>query len=283
MNFNRTEWRIIRHPPSSGAWNMAADEAILLAIGQGEVMPTLRLYGWYPPCLSLGYAQSIEDVNIEALKDLRWDLVRRPTGGRAILHTDELTYSVVGPETDERLMGGVLESYNNLSRALLLALHLLEIPAQAVEFDPSSKEQKSKNQQKKEKNPVCFEVPSSYEITLFGKKLIGSAQARRKEGVMQHGSLPLFGDLTRIIQGLNFKDEASRQHAAERLNHRATTIAGATGMMIEWERAADAVEQGFREALNLELIPGLLTEKEQVCAQELITTKYSNMGWTARI
>ncbi len=125
-----------------------------------------------------------------------WDLVRRPTGGRAILHTDELTYSVAGPQDEPRLAGSVLESYRVLAQALLYALQLLAIPAQAQE-KPGTASTGSPNQ-----NPVCFEVPSNYEITVGGKKLVGSAQARRKEGVLQHGSLPLYGDLTRIVQAL---------------------------------------------------------------------------------
>ena len=94
-------------------------------------------------------------------------------------------------------------------------------------------------------NPVCFEVPSTYEITVDGKKLVGSAQARRKEGVLQHGSLPLAGDLTRIIQVLAFPDEASRSRAAERLLSRATTVETALGRSVSWEEAARAYYYGL--------------------------------------
>jgi len=104
-------WRLLRTAPTSGAWNMAVDEAILEAVGREAVPATLRLYSWQPACLSLGYAQPSEDVDQEALRKRGWELVRRPTGGKAILHTDEITYSVIGPEYDERLSGGVLESY----------------------------------------------------------------------------------------------------------------------------------------------------------------------------
>src|SRR5512140_660191 len=102
-------WRVVRTPAAPGAWNMAVDEAILEFAARGAVLPTLRLYAWDPPCLSLGYAQPSSDVDLETLRRRGWDLVRRPTGGRAILHTNELTYSVSGPQHEPRLAGGVLE------------------------------------------------------------------------------------------------------------------------------------------------------------------------------
>jgi len=100
-----TTWRLINTPPARGAWNMAMDEAIMEHIGRDEVLPTLRLYAWDPPCLSLGHAQSFKDVDTARLASHGWDVVRRMTGGRAILHTDELTYSVTGPANEPRLAG----------------------------------------------------------------------------------------------------------------------------------------------------------------------------------
>jgi lipoyl(octanoyl) transferase len=277
-------WRLIRSEPGHGSWNMAVDEAILQAIGRDEVPPTLRLYAWQPACLSLGYAQPGSDVDSALLKQHGWDLVRRPTGGRAILHTDELTYSVTGPQKEPRLAGSVLESYRTLSQALLLALHLLDIPAQAMEkplvLNPSMSNGNEKNG---EVNPVCFEVPSNYEITIHGKKIVGSAQARRKQGVLQHGSLPLYGDLTRITQALVFPDTASRKLAAERLLARATTAEAILGQPLAWEAAAEAFIKAFSQALNLDLQPGELTPKEQQEAEALQESKYAHSQWTERV
>ena len=159
---------------------MAVDEALLVSIGNAESLPVLRLYAWKPSCLSLGYAQTIADVDAARLAAHHVALVRRPTGGKAILHTDELTYSVIAPENEPRLTGGVLESYQRVSQALLSALRLLGIEAESKHSPAESIPQNGRN-------PVCFEVPSQYEITFAGKKLIGSAQARKKEGVLQHG------------------------------------------------------------------------------------------------
>jgi len=273
--FTLSDWRLLRTPPASGAWNMAVDEAILEAVYNRSCLPTLRLYAWDPPCLSLGYAQPIADVDRSNLQLLGWHLVRRPTGGRAILHTDELTYSVMAPPDEPRLAGGVLESYSRLAQAILLALQRLGLPAQAsLKYDtPASS---------KMPNPVCFEVPSNYEITVGGKKLVGSAQARRRDGILQHGALPLQGDLTRIVSGLTFPDELNRQNAARRLLERATTAESILGAPPTWEQAAQAFADCFAETLNLRWSPAELSASETARAQELVEAKYAHLSWTER-
>jgi lipoate-protein ligase A len=132
-------------------------------------------------------------------------------------------------------------------------------------------------------NPVCFEVPSTYEITVGGKKLIGSAQARKKEGVLQHGSLPLTGDLTRICQALVFESEAAREHAAQRLLTRATTIESVLERVISWDTAAQAVTQAFESQLGLCLERVELSESEVRRAEELVREKYDHPSWTERV
>ena len=276
MTLNRTRWRLLHTFPAPGSWNMAVDEAILEATGRGEAPPTLRLYSWDPPCLSLGYAQPNSDVDRHLLSSLGWDLVRRPTGGKAILHADELTYAVIGPHAEPRLAGGVIESYQRLSAALLSALGLLGIPAESLE-NPGRSYQEAIH------NPVCFEIPSHYEITYQRKKIIGSAQARRQDGILQHGSLPLSGDLTRITQVLAYPDNANRQIAAERLVTRAVTVEAALGYQIEWETAAQAFATAFQKVLNLALDAGKLTPFETQRAADLVTEKYNHPGWTDRL
>jgi len=253
---------------------MAVDEAILEASTRGEVPPTLRLYAWDPACLSLGYAQPVADVDIARLQANGWDLVRRPTGGRAILHTDELTYSVTGPETEPILAGEIMSSYRRLSSAIMAAVEQIGVGVQA--------QPKNKTPNNAAPEPVCFEIPSSYEITYNGKKLVGSAQSRRKGGVLQHGTLPLVGDLTRITQVLVFPDEAGRTSAAKRLLNRATTVQSALGTTVSWQQAADAFIQAFGKVLNLDLSPGQLTDQETARADQLIKEKYSNPEWTHR-
>ncbi|MFC2064916.1 biotin/lipoate A/B protein ligase family protein [Chloroflexota bacterium] len=268
-------FRLLVHPPASGPWNMAVDEAILDSIGLGESLPTVRLYAWDPPCLSLGYSQSIHDVDQDRLSEKGWGLVRRMTGGRAILHADELTYSLIAPHNNSLVAGSLLESYHKIARGLLKALHFLGISGEI--------NQDSQNMDSNHSGPVCFEVPSPYEITYQGKKLIGSAQARRKQGILQHGSLPLFGDLGRIIEVLAFVNERIRRETLKRLMDHATNVEMITGSCLDWELAAGAFQKSFQTEMDLDLLPGKLTSKEKEIIPELIRTKYSNPDWTDRI
>ncbi len=270
-----TTWRLIHTSPARGAWNMAVDESILEHIGRGEAQATLRLYAWSPACLSLGHAQPFADVDVKRLQEHGWEVVRRATGGRAILHTDELTYSVTGSAAEPMLLGGVLESYSQLAQALLFAIRELGLP---VEIHEHATESRGQNL-----NPVCFEIPSTYEITVQGKKLIGSAQARKKEGVLQHGSLPLSGDLTRICQALIFKDEAARKAAVQRLLSRATTVESVLGRRVDWETAAQAFARGFEAQLGIHFERGELSVSESRRANELMEEKYAHPSWTERI
>jgi lipoate-protein ligase A len=273
-------WRLIITPAgrgARGAWNMAVDEAILEGVqaGRGAAsLPTLRLYAWEPACLSLGHAQPFADVDSPRLKERGWEVVRRATGGRAILHIDELTYSITGSAEEPVLAGGVLESYNRIAQALLLAVKDLGLPVEMKEHagdNPTNT------------NPVCFEVPSTYEITVNGRKLIGSAQARKKEGVLQHGSLPLTGDLRRICQALAFENEAARENAARRLLRRATTVESALGRTVTWEMAAEAFIHAFESQLGLCFERGELSESESRRAEELVREKYGHPSWTERV
>ena len=270
-------WRILRTPPAKGAWNMAVDEAILEGIANEGSPPTLRLYAWDPPCLSLGYAQPIGDVDLEALKAHGWDIVRRPTGGRAILHTDELTYSIIGRQDDPHLAGSVIESYQRLSQALLQALTLLGIPAvaEAHPLLPAGSDPKG---------PVCFEVPSNYEITYDHKKIIGSAQARRKGTVLQHGSFPLHGDLGRITKVLHFEHEEDRERAEQRVHARAATAEEILGSAPTWEQTAAAFRNAFQHVFrDLELAPGELNDYEVDTANRLVQEKYDHPQWTGKV
>jgi lipoyl(octanoyl) transferase len=267
-------WRLLITPPARGAWNMALDESILEHIGRGESIPTLRLYAWDPACLSLGHAQPFADVDVARLKQRGWEVVRRATGGRAILHTDELTYSVIASNDEPRMQGTVLESYNRLAQALLLAVKRLDLPVEM-------KEGKAENGATP--NPVCFEVPSTYEITVDGKKLIGSAQARKREGVLQHGSLPLSGDLTRICQVLKFENQFARKDASQRLLIRAATVESALGREVSWETAAQAFIHAFEAQLGLSLQTGELSPSESKRTDELVKDKYDHPSWTERM
>ncbi len=271
--FPQTTWRLILSDPMPGALNMAVDSAILAAMERGEAPPTLRLYRWDPPCLSLGYSQAYSDVDEDQLAANGWDLVRRPTGGRAILHTDELTYAVIGPKSDPRLKGGLMNSYQVISRALFDALTRLGLPVEVhAGKNPEAHQQ-----------AVCFENPSDFEITAGEKKIIGSAQSRKKNSLLQHGSLPLSGDLTRITMALSYPTLSERQQAGDVLLEKAATVNDVLGLDISWDLAARTMADSFSRVLNLDLVEGELSPNEMEGVRQLESSQYGDPGWTKGI
>lgn len=260
-------WRLIRSDPADGATQMAVDEAIWQAVAAGLAPPTLRLYPWDPPTLSLGRNQPVADVDRGALARAGYGLVRRPTGGRAILHIDELTYSVALPLDHPLARGDILSSCRRLSEGLLAALwHLGVREATAHQERPAVSG-----------GPVCFETPGEFEIVVGGRKLIGSAQARGRGGLLQHGAIPLRGDIARICAFLRPTPDPTRVRA------RATTLSEALGREVSWDEAAEAVASGFRRAFGITLLEESLTPWEQERARRLREEKYAAENWTARL
>ena len=266
-------WRLIIDGEAGGATNMAVDEAILNSVIDGASLPTLRFYAWSPPCLSLGRSQRLAEADLAACRAAGIDVVRRPTGGRSILHTDELTYSVALLQAGPRASGGIVESYRRLSEGLLAGLRSLGVDAtQAAGQKTASSETTA----------VCFETPSDYEITVAGRKLVGSAQWRARGGVLQHGTLPLHGDLARIVDYLAFSDPERRAQRS-RLHRKALTLEEATGAVLPFDRVARALADGFASALNLTLVPGKLTSQEIALSTQICDQVYANPEWTARL
>ncbi|HJO33967.1 MAG TPA: biotin/lipoate A/B protein ligase family protein [Anaerolineales bacterium] len=249
---------------------MATDEAILWAVSRGLSAPTLRYYAWKPGCLSLGRAQTAGEVDHERLQALGYGLVRRPSGGSAILHIDELTYSVCLRKSDALARGGVLPAYRRLSAALLAGLDEIGLPARNAAAAP----------RRAATGAVCFEQRSHYEMTVGTRKLLGSAQWRQGGGVLQHGSLPLRGDIARICAVLAYASPEHRERARGRVRQRATTLAAALGREVAWEAAAVVITRGFAQALNIELQRGELSPAERQRAAELRAWKYARAEWT---
>lgn len=268
-------WRLLFTDPTDGPMNMAVDQAIMEAVAAGRVPPTLRFFAWEPPCLSLGYTQPVSEVDRARLAARGWDLVRRMTGGRAILHTDELTYSVALTADNPIVTADIVESYRRLSGALLAGLQRLGVNPQA--------DKRTDGHSGPSTGPVCFEVPSHYEITIDGKKLIGSAQVRKFGAVLQHGSLPLGGDITRICDALVYDDDYRREVVRERVRRRAATLEDALHTVIPWERVARTMAGSFADTFNLEFDTTTgLTPDEQARAAELREEQYASESWNAR-
>jgi len=275
-DFSPATWRLIlEEEPRSGAANMAVDESLAESVAAGDAPPTLRFYRWQPAAVSLGRHQSVADVDEAKIAERGYDLVRRTTGGRAILHTDELTYSVTAPAADPRMAGGVMDAYLLMSNGLLAGLSGIGLAAEKAAGDVRAG---------RDVSAACFEVPSAYEITASGRKLMGSAQSRRKGYVLQHGSLPLTGEITRLVDVLALPQneaEALRVHLAER----ACTLAQALDVsddspLLDFPTVAGCMADGLAEVLNVTWQRDALTAAESRRSAELIRIRYADPAWT---
>ncbi|MDX2160721.1 MAG: biotin/lipoate A/B protein ligase family protein [bacterium] len=271
------QWRLIYDPPMRGGRNMAADEAISRAVSMRDQLPTLRLYAWSVPCLSLGYGQRSAEVDFERLKAHGWDIVRRKTGGRAVLHIDELTYSVSIPLDDPIAKGSIVESCARISQGLIAAFVRLGAAPRA-DVKPGGAAETS---------PICFDTASHYEITVEGKKLVGSAQRRDFRGhfdrpgvLLQHGAIPLGGDVSRICDALVYPDEPTRTDAKALVRERATTVEAVIGRPVTFEAMAHALIAGFESAFDVRFVElGLSPPEAREVAEQ---PERQPMAWVNR-
>ncbi|MDW7738976.1 MAG: lipoate--protein ligase family protein [Bacillota bacterium] len=231
------QWRLILDPPMTGLDNMQKDIAIMEEVASGECPPTLRLYRWSPPTLSIGYFQDEDEVvNLEGCREKGIDVVRRPTGGRAVLHYHELTYSIVVPEIHPFInRGGVLDAYRAISRGIVTAFSLLGITASITP---------EKEGQAGLAPGSCFDTPSAYEIKIDGKKVVGSAQLRRDGIVLQHGAI-LFELPAELYSSLLKPGKHHPDH-----NPQAELTEKAAGLLdlgynVSYERMTRALVKGF--------------------------------------
>jgi len=269
-------WRVIIDETRDGYQNMALDEAIMTAHRSGEVPPTLRFYRWQPPALSLGYFQNLkEEVDLSACRDKGVDVVRRLTGGRAILHDDELTYSLTVNESLDILADSVVESYHQISRALVAGLKRLDIP---VELKAREKDKKAP----RGRSSACFDAPSWYEVVVDGKKLIGSAQTRKKGTILQHGSLPFSSDSDMIFSLFSFDSEREREKMRRYYSLKSTTLEESAEEKITWQELTEALSRGIAEVFSVELEMDGLTPREKELAGRLRKEKYSSEEWNAK-
>jgi lipoate-protein ligase A len=273
----KATWRVVNSGPSDGYTNMAIDEAIMLAVEDGQAPPTLRLYSWRPACLSIGTFQSVSsDIDTAACARGGVDWVRRPTGGRAILHDRELTYSVAVRQNDERIAGDIMESYRRISLGLLAGLRLLGVEADlapsAIPATPGGAP----------KPAACFAAPSQHEILAAGRKVIGSAQRRQGAVLLQHGSILLDLDVDRLMSLLRFTSQQEKDTMTRRVHSESVTLAVLSGRSIGYDEAASAITAGFAAALSIDLLPSRLSEWEEGEAARLRRDKYLSDSWRYR-
>ena len=236
--------------------NMAIDEAVLKNVSEGLSLPTLRIYAWNPPAVSVGYFQSMEEeVNTEECKKNGFDVVRRVTGGGAVFHDKELTYSIIIREDAGLLSENILESYNQICKGIILGLDKVGIKA---EFKPIN------------------------DIIASGKKISGNAQTRRNHCVLQHGTLLLDVDVEKMFSLLKVPDEKIRDKLIATVKERVTSVNHILEKEVSFIEMSSHIINGFREALNLELVPAELSINELNNAKKLAKLKYSSEQWNLK-
>lgn len=264
---NTPRYRYINTGTQDAALNMAIDESILTHHINGDVPPTLRAFRWHQPSISLGRFQSIErEIESGICEERGIALVRRPTGGRAVYHRDEFTYSIVIGKRNG-VPSGVVAAYAYLAQGLLAALQNLGIQAEISD-------------ERVHKNPsaACFASSTQADLTSGGFKLVGSAQVWKDESLLQQGSLPLDDRAAEFFAMLRFPSEQARQEALE-IYRQKTTPLHTFVPQASWETVAQAFQSGFGAALNTYFDMEELSASEWKLAHQLVAEKYSRLVW----
>lgn len=253
-------WRLIPYSVHDAADNMAIDEAILDAHLSGLVMPTLRIYGWQPRAVSIGYGQKLSSTVESRMKSRGYDVVRRPTGGRAVLHEFELTYSFVGSAGGAEDFGGALSdsvigAYKQICQGLILAFKELGVN---LELGESSSNYKNAQD--------CFLATTSADLHYQGKKMIGSAQLRRKSAVLQHGSILL--NQPQDLMNVLLKEGESASGSSKSEIQRHANLFEILGEEVSIPRLQEVMKTGFERAFSNEYDIDSLTVNEIELARQ---------------
>ena len=260
-------YRFIDTQVQDASMNMAIDEAVHTHHLRGVVPPTLRVFRWEQPSISLGRFQSVErEIESERCQQLGVALVRRPTGGRAVYHRDEFTYSIVIGKR-YGVPAGVVAAYTYLALGLLAALQDLGVRAEL------SDERVSKHP-----SAACFASSTQADLTSGGFKLVGSAQVWKDDALLQQGSLPLDDRAAEFFSMLRYPNEEVREEALA-LYREKTTPLHTFAPTASWEDVAAAFRSGFSTALRAEFAPGELSASEWELARQLVEEKYSKLEW----
>jgi lipoate-protein ligase A len=249
-------WRLLDTGTLSPACNMAVDRALLALHANGKSPPTLRLYQWQPPGVSLGYFQRQHDLDLEACRRRGYEVVRRPTGGRAVLHLNDLTYAVVAGIA-EGMPSSVMAAYNLIAQGLLRAFRLLGIEAR-----------KGRERGVAQQTDMCFLRCTLGAIVHNKKKLVGSAQTWHASSLLQHGSIivkPQVDSWMALMKGEGESPEAVRTRLAARL----TSVEEILGRTPKLDELKEAIRQGMAQALGVEFQPGELRAAEWTLARDL--------------
>jgi len=272
-SFELSDWRLISSSAEDGATSMAFDEAIFEAVAQEQSPPTLRISGWKPGFLSIGQHQTWDIVDKSACIDHGWNIVRRQTPGRAILHIDGLSVCVTINTSDSRAAGSGADQFGRISTCLKYALE-----AMGLDADRSQPYYEDRGPSGK----AFYDGPSDYQVIVGGRKLVCGAMLSNESAVMIQCTLPLFGDLNRITGVLNFDLPGERLALVARLGYRAATLESLLGKQPDMDEVATYLQDGFTKGLNVSLNEGGLSELEISRAANLREVKYNNANWTKR-
>ena len=270
MTGSPPSWRLILDPPQDGFRNMALDEALLENCRQGNLapgtFPVLRIYAWDVPTLSLGrFQDTLRAVDQGFCREHGIQVVRRPTGGAAVLHDREVTYCLVGPTREPPFAGSLLESYRRIATGRAAGLSLLGLEPDSGVAAPRLPRAFHPEQ--------CFARASSYEITFEGRKVVGSAQVRRRGASLQHGSILLDANPELF-------DEATGGRRGDGRGW--TTLRLLLGRKPSFEEVALALARGLGEVFQVQWTVGETSPLEESLAEGLRARKYLNVHWTAR-
>lgn len=269
-------WRFIDSGNRSPSFNMALDEALLDWHSEGKIPPVIRFYGWEPAALSIGYFQKVEkEIDLEAVKAHGLGFVRRPTGGRGVLHEHELTYSVIVSESHPEMPKTVTEAYRVISEGILKGFHQLGLDA----YFAVPKTDEERSALKDPRSAVCFDAPSWYELVVEGRKVAGSAQTRQKGVILQHGAILLDLDEDKLFSLFKYPNERVKERMKSAFKNKAVAINEISPRRITLDEAKEAFYKGFAEGLNIELESYQLTEDELVYVNKIAKERYESDEW----
>ncbi len=246
------KWRFENTGFNSGQFNMQYDLSLAHALLSDQGAPTVRVYGWKPSAISLGWNQYFEEIDLHKASAAGVDVVRRPTGGRAILHADELTYSVSMVTSRKN----VSDVYNEISKALVCGLRFSGVGASLEKSQPDFP-----TLYRTRSSTACFVSSARHEVKLHGRKLIGSAQRRfvRADGeevALQHGSILIGPGHKKIVEFLHLENQEDRKLIEKELDEKTIDLETAIGSAITFEEVAAAIRRGFEEAWEIEFKVG---------------------------
>lgn len=276
---SKPTWYFINSGACSPSFNMALDEALLDWHSAGEIPPVVRFYQWNPATLSIGYFQNVEkEIDLEQLKTHNLGFVRRPTGGRGVLHEHELTYSIIVSEEYPNMPATVTEAYRVLSEGLLIGFQKLGLDAYFSVPDTDEKKSALKNP----KSAVCFDAPSWYELVVEGKKVAGSAQTRQKGVILQHGAILLDLDADKLVSLFKYPSEQVKERIRKSLPEKAVAINRLREKPANMQECIQAFKQGFKDGLHIHFEDFTLSDEQIKYVKSLEASRYANDEWTYR-